>query len=365
MLLSFALYDDAAQPDDTATPVVAVYVAPDGTAVAPPSVANLGSGLYGFEASEADETEGRAYRIDTGSQPAHLAGSLGRARFVGFGLYDSSGAPLSGASPTFAAYLSTGGAPLTPPVIAELGGGLYGFRPSDEDILSGGIVYSIDTGAEPAHLGGGAGPADFEPVTVDDPVELRIFNLALMRVGSTALISSVTEDSTEARLCRMLYPDARDEVLAAHHWPFASRRAALSPLVGQSVTGWRGAWALPADCHVVQDLWSGRRAPPASQRVPFELQHGVSGQVLLTDATAPDLRYTARVTDGARYPAPFREALAWRLACDLVLSLPVKPQLGPMCFARYQQALGEARAAGLRTGQEDMPPESEFIRARG
>ena len=195
--------------------------------------------------------------------------------------------------------------------------------------------------------------------------EVRICNLALLRVGVTALIDSLNEESTEARMCKAAYVPARDEVLASHTWTFATRRAQLATVAGYSAKGWAGAFALPSDYLQDVDVWAGMRAPPSRLRIPYAIEHGTDGSVLLADEPTPELRYVARASNAVRYPPLFVEALAWRLACDLVLSLPVRPELGPMAFARYQQALSAARAADLRAGQEDEPPESEFITVRG
>ncbi len=195
--------------------------------------------------------------------------------------------------------------------------------------------------------------------------EVRIANLALMRVGVTHLIESLDEATTEARACKAAYVPARDEVLASHRWKFATRRAQLARIPDLEVKGWRGAFALPADFLADVDEWAGTRTPSAGQRARYALEHGPDGMVLLSDDDSPELRYVARVSNAIRYPPLFVEAMAWRLACDLVLALPVKPHLGPMCFQRYQVALSTAIAADLRAGQEDEPPESEFIRVRG
>jgi hypothetical protein len=78
---------------------------------------------------------------------------------ITFALFDATGAPLTGATPTFAQYLSAitgvdlGG---SAPAITEVGGGIYGF----DAVLSGeGIAYYIDGGASaaPQYLGGGQG----------------------------------------------------------------------------------------------------------------------------------------------------------------------------------------------------------------
>lgn len=69
---------------------------------------------------------------------------------ISFGLLDASDVPLIGAviGPSdlrFLKYVDRSGTPRTPPAITEIGGGEYGFSPSDADELAG-TVFLIDTG---------------------------------------------------------------------------------------------------------------------------------------------------------------------------------------------------------------------------
>jgi hypothetical protein len=65
---------------------------------------------------------------------------------VSFGLYDAAGAPLAGAAPTFAQYRDRLGNARTAPALLELGGGQYGFTPTDADEATG-VTFLIDAGA--------------------------------------------------------------------------------------------------------------------------------------------------------------------------------------------------------------------------
>lgn len=75
---------------------------------------------------------------------------------ITFALYDSGGAPKDDATPTFDKYVDGVGAPQSAPSIENLGGGLYGFEPSADDVADG-RGYLIATGAEPAYFSGGIG----------------------------------------------------------------------------------------------------------------------------------------------------------------------------------------------------------------
>lgn len=60
----------------------------------------------------------------------------------------STGAPLTGLTPTFTSYTDTSGTPVAQPTISEVGGGAYKFTPTITS--SQGLIYVIDAGATAA-----------------------------------------------------------------------------------------------------------------------------------------------------------------------------------------------------------------------
>lgn len=195
--------------------------------------------------------------------------------------------------------------------------------------------------------------------------EAQLCNVALLRIGERQLIDDLDEDTAPAKACKALYAHARDEVLEAAWWNWATRRAVLALLDGETRTGWGYVYALPDDCLAARSIYTGTRSPSARQRIPFSMEMGATGRVLLTDMEDAELVYTARVTTVALFPTSFADAVAWRLAVDLVLAIPVKPQLAPMIERKALSAFNAALSADRTEMQEDRPPESEFITVRG
>lgn len=195
----------------------------------------------------------------------------------------------------------------------------------------------------------------------------QICNLALIKIGHRELIDDLSEDSTEAQLCNELYEPCRDEVLEAFKWLFATKHATLAALATDPPTNWLYAYALPADFIAARGLvLAGNRAPANDQRIRYAIEFDATSAkpVLVTDQDAAELIYTFKATNVATYSPMFVTALAWRLAIDLALGLPVKPQLGIAAEAKYQQALRTAAASQLNQQQDEEPTESAFIRER-
>ena len=195
--------------------------------------------------------------------------------------------------------------------------------------------------------------------------EAVVCNIALARTGHRSFIGSLSENTTESIVCNTLYADARDSLLAQLDWSFARRRASLAEVTVDARSGWDHVYALPADCLAVRYIYAGARSPSSEYRTKFQLEFesGI-GRVLLTDDSAAELVYTARVTEVVRYPPHFVDVLGWKLAQELALALSVKPQVAMGIDGKYQACLALAMAADLNEAREDEQPESEFIRVR-
>jgi hypothetical protein len=197
--------------------------------------------------------------------------------------------------------------------------------------------------------------------------EADICNLALLRIGQRQTIDDLDEESEQAEACSVLYPLARDAVLEAARWPFATGRAELAALSGVTRTNWQYVYALPTDYLAARFIVvAGLRAPAVDQRIPYALEYDsiTKKQVLLTDLSPAELVYTARIENVALFSPLFVQALAWKLAADLCLALPVKPGVGVAMQQQYRIALSEAAASMLNQQQGDPPPDSEFVRER-
>lgn len=199
--------------------------------------------------------------------------------------------------------------------------------------------------------------------------EVEICNFALARLGAKALIYSLNDGTAEGNMCAQIYPHARDLTLASFPWPFATKRATLTVVPGDTRTAWTYVYALPTDCVTARFVHPGIRVVPYNARIPFVLESGANGtgRVLLTDEEDAELVYTARVTDVASFPVAFVDALAWLIARDLAMPLGTNPQMMVACGQQFVAAIGNAGSIEFRQSQEDPPQqvEGEYIRARG
>lgn len=204
--------------------------------------------------------------------------------------------------------------------------------------------------------------------------EVTICNLALNAIGVTSYISSLTEDSDEAKACQIAYPQARDEELEVTSPSWATARDRPAPLdpttldLGEVKGGWKYAYALPADClpNGLRNVYSGVRAPRDDQQIRFAVEYdGATQQVIiLTDQENPEFVYTARIEDATRFPATFGRAVAERMAKDLIRGLRKDLKLLEEQRRLSGEASSIAVASAGRAQKQDPEPENFITAAR-
>lgn len=181
---------------------------------------------------------------------------------------------------------------------------------------------------------------------------VSVCNLALQKLGATR-ITSLTDDSRNARACNAAYEHVRDLELSAHDWNFARARASIAADGTSPDFGYDYSYTLPADCLQIR--------PDNSSDLDWQ----VEGQALLTNWGAPlELVYTRRVEDPNVFHPTFVEVLACRLAihmCDEITQS--NPKLANL-DSQYTVAIREAKKANAFAKVSQELPEDGWIAAR-
>lgn len=212
-----------------------------------------------------------------------------------------------------------------------------------------------------------------------------IFNLALMHIGSSFMVSDAdTESSKEARVCRQFYETARQSALSDLDWSFARKFVSLAILDGETHPGFSKVYKYPSDCLVVRTLvqpwmsvssydsrdYSGTRlvssSVPESMRAVWQtgLDSKNETRTILTDMEDAQIIYTVDLEVEAIYPSYFVVALALRLAMNIATPIAGSPQIASGLQQAYQQALEAAAVLDMNESQDPQWPTPETITAR-
>jgi hypothetical protein len=185
--------------------------------------------------------------------------------------------------------------------------------------------------------------------------QTRVANHALQKLGA-GLISSMDEDTREARTVKACYSILRDRELRAHSWNFSIKRVALAPSATVPAFGFAKAFPLPADC---------LRILPSARHVDWTIENinGVS-HILTNEGTVIYLRYVARITDEAAFDELFVDMLACKIAWHCCETITQSNQKKADVMAEYKEARAEARRINAFEQASPQEPEPPWLTAR-
>lgn len=195
---------------------------------------------------------------------------------------------------------------------------------------------------------------------------IQICNIALMRIGSSRTINSLSEQSKQADICNVFYESARDAVLSDFDWNFASKRVVLADL-GTPSTDWQFAYRYPTDCsRIIEIMTPGIRFPAPGMRITYEVgaDSDGTGKIIYTNQPEAQLLYVGKITDPNMFDSLFSDALSWRLAAELAMPLSASGDLGNKALQMYNAVILSAGARSMNESEEPPVPESELTIAR-
>lgn len=185
--------------------------------------------------------------------------------------------------------------------------------------------------------------------------QTRVANHALQKLGAQ-LITSMDEDTREARTVKACYSILRDRELRAHSWNFSIKRVALAPSATVPAFGFAKAFPLPADC---------LRILPPALHVDWTVENinGVS-HILTNEGTVIYLRYVARITDEAAFDELFVDMLACKIAWHCCETITQSNQKKADVMQEYKDARAEARRINAFEQASPQEPEPPWLVAR-
>lgn len=188
--------------------------------------------------------------------------------------------------------------------------------------------------------------------------EVSICNQALGWLGAS-LITSLDDNTTQARLCRDNFATLRDSTLEDAEWTFAVGRDELTEDPEPPVWGWTHRYKIPNDVILVV---GAQKNPSALKPVPIEFVR--EGDYLLANhAETLYVRYVKRVTDVSKFPPGFSQCFAARLAADICIPLTRNPKLLETMWALYDEKRTMA-AKEMMQGTREVMEANQLHNAR-
>ena len=183
-------------------------------------------------------------------------------------------------------------------------------------------------------------------------------NSALNLLGAST-ISSLTEDSKNARLCNQRYEPVRNRVFRSHAWNCLHKRLQLAQNSTAPVVEYSYAYALPSDCLRVLKIHNG-----TTDSIASSLDYKLEGRNIVTDEGTIYLIYIALDTDPNNYDTYLRESISHQLAADLCYAITNNATLAKNYMDRADERLREARFIDATENSLGIIESSEFTDAR-
>lgn len=165
---------------------------------------------------------------------------------------------------------------------------------------------------------------------------------ALIRIGAHP-ITSFSDATAESEVANALFAPARDALLSAYGWSFATGQIRLTRLAVAPVADYRYAYQLPTD--FLRALSAG---PPGQGR---GLRFRIARNALHTDAEEVVLTYIF-CPDEEEFPPYFDTALISRLAAEFCIPVTEGTSRADMLFNLAEQDYARARQIDA---QQDTP----------
>ena len=191
---------------------------------------------------------------------------------------------------------------------------------------------------------------------------LEIYNMALGFIGSRT-VGSPNEHTPEAIQCELMWDRARRSTLRDFPYRFAVRRMRLpeKDMPEEYALEWEHCYGLPDTVLKVVRVHDGSRR--GLNRVPFAIQSGNEGEIILTDVDQAVVDAVVDVQDITRWDDAFVSAMSRRLACLICVPLTKGEGKLQSLTQLYQAAIPVAEGADASESC-DRKPDDAWLQAR-
>ena len=201
----------------------------------------------------------------------------------------------------------------------------------------------------------------------DSPV--AICNLALGWVGGD-LITSLDDNSKEAKLCKANYELLRDAVLEEREWTFAVKRMRLVRVTDEPVYGWSAAFQIPPEVLRVLQISGSVAGLSAITRggtgmgQESRIEWNREGDKVMTDTNDVFARCLVQVVDTNKFSPAFTQAFAARMSMDFAIPIASSRMLQKDMALMYGEKIRLAAATDGMQGRSQKTRSDSLIRVR-
>jgi hypothetical protein len=186
--------------------------------------------------------------------------------------------------------------------------------------------------------------------------QVQICNLALSRLGAST-ITSLTDNTTEAKLCNTFFDDLADEVMVEGSWSSTIARTSLARTTNTPSFGFTYEFQLPVDPLCLKVL-------AIDESVPGNIEYRIESDKLLIDESSVKIKYISQLQDTEDWDILLRKAFVARLSSELAYSLTGDTRKAEIEFERYEKFRMEGLSIDGQQGSKEKTFSTDFIEVR-
>ena len=191
--------------------------------------------------------------------------------------------------------------------------------------------------------------------------EVSICNLALSWLGTNP-ITSLDDDTVEAKHCKANYEAARDATLEDRNWTFAIERMILTPEVAVPAFGYSHQFLIPS--HVKRVVSVSNGGAIGSNTMGTEIDWQKEKNKIVANEAKIYVRAVVLEPDPTRYPPTFVHALAARMAAEMAVPLTHSESLLKSMWQLYGTKIKIASGTDGRQGRREQTEAVRLIGVR-
>ena len=181
----------------------------------------------------------------------------------------------------------------------------------------------------------------------------ELCNLALLKLGKSRVQDIDTDPSQQATDLKLAYDFALNQILNEAEWSFAVRRQALNKLTETPLYQWSYKYALPTNPEYLKLI-----------SIENDPDYTIEGKYILTNESALNITYTARITDPSEYTTGFKNAFVLLLATKICYNLTGSDSREKTLLSEYENALYQAMTQFKAIRNETPLTSNEWIDIR-
>lgn len=186
--------------------------------------------------------------------------------------------------------------------------------------------------------------------------KVQICNMALARLGGET-ITSLTDNTREAKLCNLFYDEVARRVMKAGSWTSTITRVALVQTANTPAFEYSYEYQLPVDPECLKVL-------AINETESGSVPHRIEKDKLLIDDSTVKIRYIAYLEDVADYDVYLQECVEVLLAYYLCLPLTGDKALAKLLKEEYMMCVAENLALNTQQGSKDYIQSNYLIEDR-